>query len=69
MTFMDHEKHVKLQVLDVFEDDLDEIQLLLWWKRNLIFLLKMVTHFLKKCMIPPPWNQPMRKFFAFKGGE
>ena len=26
---MDHEKHGKLQVLDVFEDDIDEIQSLM----------------------------------------
>ena len=39
----------------------------LWWKKNLSFLLKMVAHFLKKCMIPLPWNQPMRKVLHFFG--
>ena len=67
---VDHEKHGKLQFLDVFEDEkLIRSNHLLWWKRNLYFLLIMVTIFLKKCMIPLPWNQPMRKvFFIFEGG-
>ena len=34
------------------------------WKRNLSFLFIMVTHFFKKCMIPCPLNQPMRKFWV-----
>ena len=40
---------------------------LLWWNRNLSFFLKMVTHFLKKCMIPLPWNQHMRNVSHFWG--
>ena len=64
---MDHEKHEKIQVLDVLEDYSDEIQSLVMAEEELSFLLKMVTQFLKKCIIPPPWNQPMRNFFHFLG--
>ena len=63
---MDHEKHEKFQVLDVLEDDSDDIQSLVVVKEDLLScLLKIGAHFLKKCMIPLPWNQPMRNSFHF----
>ena len=62
---MDHAKHEKLQVIDVLEDYSDDIQSLVMVEEELELPLEMVTQFLKKCIIPPPWNKPMRKFFHF----
>ena len=61
----DHEKHEKLQVLDVFEYDIDEIQSLFLVEEELELPLKDGCTLFKKCMIPLPWNQPMRKFSYF----
>ena len=60
-----HESHGKLMVLDVFEDHIYEIQSLVVVEEELELPLENGYTLFEKCMIPPPWNQPMRKYFHF----
>ena len=64
---MDHEKHEKLQFIDVIEDDIDEFQSLVVVEEELELPLEDGCTFFKKCMIPLPWNQPMGKVLHFLG--
>ena len=62
---MHHEKLKNYRFLMCLKNILMRSNHLLWCKSNLSCLLKMVTHFLKKCMIPPHSNQSMRKILHF----
>ena len=62
---MDHEKHEKLQVLDVLEDDSDEIQSLVMVEEELELSLENGYTLFEEVHDPPPQNQPMRKVLHF----
>ena len=62
---VDHEKCGNLNVLNVFEGELEEIQTLDVVEEELELSLMKVMQFLKKSMIPLHWNQSMTKVSPF----
>ena len=62
---VDHEKCVNLNVLDVFEYEIERSKNLMWWKRNLNCFLMKVMQFLKNSMITLHWNQYMTNVSHF----
>ena len=61
----DHDKCGNLNVLDVFEVELEEIQTLDEVEQELELSLDKFIEILKKSMIPLHWNQAMTKFSHF----
>ena len=61
----DHEKCGNLNVLDVFEVEIEKIQTLDEVEEELELSLMKVMQILKKSMIPLHWNQSMTKVSHF----
>ena len=64
---MELERHEKMQVLDVFEDYIDEIQSLFVVEEELELPLENGYTLFEEVHDSTTWNQPMRKFFNFEG--
>ena len=62
---MDHDKHEKLQALDVFEDDLDEIQSLVMVEWEFEFPFENVYTLFEEVHDSTTLEPTYEKFFAF----